>query len=89
MGKSSTRNTATTVSIMTSPAVRHVHATSAGIFVGNYASINVDGQECSMNERGMNVVVLDEKRKVIWTASFDTHGDDHEKMSLMKARWGN
>jgi hypothetical protein len=69
------------------PGRPHVHLMSAGLFVGNTSSIVVDGLECGLNRRGMNVVVLDSNRKVVWTANFDTHGDDHEYVGLMSAQW--
>ncbi|HEX2899140.1 MAG TPA: hypothetical protein VHS96_05395, partial [Bacteroidia bacterium] len=59
---------------------------SAGLFAGNFASILVDGRECSLNSRGINVVVLDKNRQVVWITSFDTHADDHERVVLMKGK---
>jgi hypothetical protein len=69
------------------PGTPRVHLQSAGLFVGNHSSIVVDGQECSLNMRGMNVVVLDSNRKIVWITNFDTHGDDNELGMVMKARW--
>ncbi len=68
------------------PGPRRLHLTSMGLFHGNKSSIDVDGQECSLNQRGLNVVVLDDKRKVVWITNFDTHGDDNEWLMLMKAK---
>lgn len=63
-----------------------VRVKSAGLFYGNGASILLNGQECSLNQRGINVLVLNERREVVWTTSFDTHADDHERVVLMKGR---
>lgn len=71
----------------TSSGLHHVRLQSAGLLVGNFASISLDGRECSLNNRGMNVLVLDDARNVVWITSFDTHGDDHERIVLMKARF--
>ncbi len=47
---------------------------SAGYFVGNYSSIVIDGEEYSVNQRGINIVVYDNQaRQVIDTLGFDTH----------------
>ncbi|MFN8397797.1 MAG: hypothetical protein U0176_24475 [Bacteroidia bacterium] len=59
---------------------------SAGLFVGNGASILLNGQECSLNQRGMNVLVLNDSREIVWNTSFDTHADDHERVVLMKGK---
>lgn len=60
---------------------------SAGLQYGNFAKIFVRGKDYSRNSRGLNVVVLDEQRNVIWTTSFDTHAEDFESISVMKARF--
>jgi hypothetical protein len=65
--------------------LKKVRVQSAGLFVGNFASILLDGRECSLNNRGINVLVLDKSREVVWTTSFDTHADDRERLVLMKA----
>ncbi len=36
-----------------------VHAESAGYYAGNYSIVQLDGMECSVNWRGMNIVVYD------------------------------
>jgi hypothetical protein len=66
------------------PGRGKVRVQSAGLFVGNMASIKVDGHECSMNMRGMNVAVLDRQRNIVWCTNFDTHADDREKVAVMK-----
>ncbi|MBP6721728.1 MAG: hypothetical protein KA239_05370, partial [Bacteroidia bacterium] len=65
--------------------LKKVRVVSAGLFVGNFATILLDGRECSLNNRGINVLVLDNSREVVWTTSFDTHADDRERVVLMKA----
>ena len=41
----------------------NVDVISAGLEVGNYSSIVIDGIEYSMNERGINVVLYDTNEK--------------------------
>jgi hypothetical protein len=46
---------------------------SAGFSVGNNSSIIVNGKECSVNSRGMNIVVIDpDTNEVIDSVCFDT-----------------
>ena len=47
---------------------------SGGYNVGSTSSVVIDGQEYSMNRRGMNIVVV-EDGKVIDTVAFDTNYD--------------
>lgn len=63
-----------------------VKARSQGLFVGNNSSLLLNGQECSLNHRGMNVVVLNDLREIVWNTSFDTHADDRERVVLMKGK---
>jgi hypothetical protein len=69
------------------PGSPAVHVMSEGLFTGNQSSITVNGQEYSLNQRGMNVVVLDQSRRVVWSTNFDTHGDDHERILLLHAHY--
>jgi hypothetical protein len=69
-----------------SEGMTRVKVQSAGLFAGNFASILLDGRECSLNNRGINVLVLDKSRQVVWITSFDTHADDREKVVLMNAK---
>jgi len=51
-----------------------VKVMSAGKFVGNYARIEIDGNEIIFSgDRGLNVVVMNEYGSIISTQSFDTH----------------
>ncbi len=36
-----------------------LHAESAGFYTGNFSSVQINGVECSTNQRGMNIVVYD------------------------------
>ena len=52
----------------------NVDVISAGLEVGNYSSIVIDGIEYSMNERGINVVLYDtNEKKVIDSLNFDIY----------------
>ena len=56
-----------------------VSITSAGYLDGNTSSILINGKECSMNRRGINVVVFDkESGLVIDRANCDTWAPEHE-----------
>ena len=53
---------------------------SAGLEGGNYSSIVIDGKEYSKNERGLNIVVFDNKtQEVVESVSFDTFSQDMMK----------
>jgi hypothetical protein len=46
---------------------------SAGYEAGNFSSIQIDGEELSLNHRGINIVVLIDGERAI-SYHFDTHG---------------
>lgn len=53
-----------------------VHVESAGFDSGDYSSIVIDGNECSINARGINMVVLDtHTEKLIDKINIDVYGD--------------
>lgn len=52
---------------------KNIRIASAGYSVGNSASICVDGVECAVNRRGINIVLLDSRTGgVLDSVSFDT-----------------
>lgn len=52
----------------------HIQLLSKGFRVGDMSSICIDGKEYSVNERGLNIAVVDvKKRKVLDSVCFDTH----------------
>ena len=56
---------------------------SAGLEVGNFGHIYVDGEDISPNERGYNIALLHPQTgDVIQTASFDTHLDPEGSQAL-------
>jgi len=64
-----------------SPA--HIFVRSAGLEVGWFAHIYVNGQDVSPGGRGYNVAVLDPETGVVeHVASFDTHGDEGASHAL-------
>jgi hypothetical protein len=71
-----------TITPETSPKVSEVlknkpfTITSAGLPYGNRSSIDVDGQEFSRNERGINIAVFNENGDYLYSFSFDTHKSD-------------
>ena len=50
-----------------------IHVTSACLKSGNSASVSVNGRELAVNKRGINIVVLDGRGRLVDTVSFDTH----------------
>lgn len=58
---------------------------SAGVYVGNYANIYVEEKNVSLNQRGFNIVVLDNvSGKVEQTVSFDTWLSESESLKMTK-----
>ena len=56
---------------------------SAGLEVGDFGHVYVNGQDLAPNERGYNVVVLDPGSGEVWgQAAFDTHLDEEASESM-------
>lgn len=49
---------------------------SAGLFFGNYSSINVNGKEYSPNKRGLNFAIFDRNMNFLYSMNIDTHESD-------------
>ncbi|MCA6363064.1 MAG: hypothetical protein IM638_08490 [Bacteroidetes bacterium] len=60
----------------------HVALRSCGNNSGNWSVIKVNGTEHSLNARGFNAVVVDEKGKVIQSTRFDTHAYDAQEQKV-------
>lgn len=61
----------------------HLHVRSAGLEVGWFAHLYVDGRDVSPGGRGYNLAVLDPSTgEVQQVASFDTHGDEAASRAL-------
>lgn len=52
---------------------RQIDIASAGNAHGNSSSIKIDSEEKGLNERGLNIVVLDSKMNILESTSFDTY----------------
>lgn len=69
----------------TLPAGRWLVVRSAGEEVGDFAQIFVDGRDVARNERGYNLVALDEQGEVLNSAAFDVSGNELASAEL--AAW--
>lgn len=55
----------------------HLYVRSAGLEVGWFGHLYVDGRDVSPGGRGYNLAVVDPTSGAVWrAASFDTHGDE-------------
>lgn len=69
----------------TLPGASWLVVRSAGEEVGDFAKIVIDGRDMARNERGYNLVALDNQGSVLDSAAFDTSGDS--KASDALAAW--
>lgn len=60
----------------------HISLRSCGNNSGNWSSIKINGAEHSLNARGFNAVVLDDKGKVLQSTRFDTHAYDAQEQKV-------
>lgn len=67
------------------PANHWIVVRSAGEEVGDFARLFVDGRDLAMNERGYNLVALDEEGALLDRAVFDTSAADDASAAL--AAW--
>lgn len=58
---------------------------SAGFAHGDHSVINVRGSNVSTNYRGLNIVILDSKGKVVSSKNFDTHTSSYRTQGLYEA----
>ena len=64
---------------------KYIDIVSAGFESGKISSVIVDGEECSPNRTGLNVVILKSKNlQLVKSFSCDTFADD--KLTIIK--WG-
>lgn len=59
---------------------------SAGFSHGDHSVVNVRGVNASPNYRGLNVVIIDSKGKVLSSKNFDTHTSAYRTQGLFEAR---
>jgi|GEM_PF-1337383 len=71
----------------TSASGKNIELQSLGWQTGNSSSIRVNGQEFSPDDRGFNIVVLDEQGDVRDTLNFDTHAADIRRTNVLKVEW--
>lgn len=58
---------------------------SAGVYVGNYGNIYIDEKNVSLNQRGFNIVIVDNvSGKVEQSVSFDTWLSENESLKMSR-----